>query len=404
MTTLRIIALLLVLVGSASARADTLTLRGSSIPLRGCTIQDVKSGRVYYLDARGRRQWREIEEVDTIGFDGLEALDAAEALLAEAPSPDGVRQLLRALLEADADLERLWVRVRLVQVHERRDEHVQAAGHAAVVFRLRDEASWRGLAPIGGAESASFPALHEALLEIEASSRSVRSGDLREQLRRMRAMIEPAHDRARAAWQEPVPGPGDTLSGIPVEQLRAPAKVETGAPEPAPEPTAAPPQPAVERPEAAPATPPRPDPASKPAPRRSPSSAAADASERIDRLLEEGRAAEALALCKRLAADPGQAHVSQLLFQYGRCLAAAGHPRDAVVMYLRCAILHESSAFAPPSLIEAARIHRDVWGDTAAARRLLDRAIRAATLLGRADDVGEAERLLRTVPAADGDP
>lgn len=385
----------------ATARADTLTLRGSTIPLRGCTIQDVKSGRLYYLDARGRRQWRELDEVGALGFEGLVALDAAETALAEGRTEEGLRGLLRALLDAETEIQQLWLRVRLVTVHEQRNEHVQAAGHVAVVFRLRDDPAWRDLAPDLTEEpvDAPFSVLHEALAEIDAAGRSVRSPELRDRLRGLRRLIEPAHERARAAWEGPVPADGSTLSGIPIERLRGDGEDMPSLPEPT-KPTPAPITPPSRATEPVPAPAP---PKQEPTARRSSPSASADGSERIDELLELGRSAEALALCERAAADPGQRRLSQFLFQYGRCLAAERRPRDAVVMYLRCAVLYESSAFAPPSLVEAARIHREVWGDTAAARRLLEQAVVTATVLKRADDAERAERMLRSLPAPPGD-
>jgi tetratricopeptide (TPR) repeat protein len=119
-----------------------------------------------------------------------------------------------------------------------------------------------------------------------------------------------------------------------------------------------------------------------------------DTRDAIEALLADGRSAEALAICERLAADPGDRGMSRYLSQYGRALAYEGRPRDAAVMFLRCAILYDGSRHAASSLIDAAIIHRDVFDDPAAARRLLKRAVTIADAQGDADALRRARELL----------
>ena len=113
-------------------------------------------------------------------------------------------------------------------------------------------------------------------------------------------------------------------------------------------------------------------PAVSPAP-VSPSST--DAPNRIDALLKAGQADEALALCARIAADPGRRNLARFVYQYGQCLNAAGRSRAASVMFVRCAVNHEASPYACMSLIELAVIYRDEYRNATTARRLAERAL-----------------------------
>ena len=341
-----------VLSAGGAARADTVSTGESSIPLRGCVIQEIKLGRVYFRDRSGRRQWREIEQVVALGFDGFEELDVAERVLAAGERTAGLHALLRALLAADTEVETLWARVRLVRVHDARGEYVQAAAHAAAVFLLRDESYWRHLEPTSAPNEPGYAAAEEAMELLERAQGVVTNPELRPVVDRLVATVGPIRDALAATHHGPARGVGSTVSGFDLEAVRRGTVAVAGQDSP-------------NRPPSARET--RVPPVG--------GDGAIDGPAAIDALLAAGRSAEALARCERAARNPGGRSLSRLLYQYGRCLQVEGRPHDAAVMFMRCALLYESSPFAGPSLLEAAVVHRDVFGDSGAARRLAERAL-----------------------------
>ena len=381
------------------AAADAVRLHGSTIPLRGCRLQDIKAGRLHFQDATGRRQWRELDEVAALGFDGLEALDEAERRIAAGDSAGGVHKLLQALLEADTGLAQVWVRVRLVRTHDARGEFVQAAGHAAAVYMLREDTYWRYLEPVSKPDEPSYAAALESMNILSEASRSLINGDLEAVVRRLQAQVALVHERLAA--QVPDRPTGPTLSGIPIDEIRGDAlpaalrRAREPAVEAAPAPpgeVAPPPVSAGSRPggpppgepaaiaDAAPAPAPAPAPVGRPA--------ASAAPEAIDALLAERRYEEAVAVCDEVAARPGSRSVSRFLHQYGLALAGAGRPRDAAVVHMQGAVLYEASVFAAPSLLETAIIYRDEYRNPQTARRLVEMALG----LSSADRAEVAER------------
>lgn len=383
-----------ILLFAAIAAADTVTLRGTSIPLTGCEVQDMRHGRLYFKDGRGRRQWRELDDVAALGFNDLPALDEAEALLAAGDSDAGLGKLFEALLESETDLAKLWVRQRLAAVHDSRGEYVQAVGHAAAVFMIRDESYWRRLEPVSKVDRPGFPAVWETMVRLQRARRTVKNRDLTALVDRLIEKIQPIHDELAASYDGPPLSEGATISGFPLEQIRS-GRLRLPA-------AKAPAEPAEEEPAgAAPGDEGRETEPEPPAPQTTlPEAPAGDSAEAIDALLEAGRSADALDLCRRLAERPGHRSLGRFLYQYGRCLRAEGHGPDAAVMFMRCALLYGSSLQAAPSLIETALIYRDVYQNRATARRLLERAREIAAAQGDSETVQRARDILSTV---DGD-
>ncbi len=386
------------LASSRAATADTVTLRGSAIPLRSCVVQDLKSGRLYFRGGGNLRQHREIDEVVALGFTGLPALDEAERLLRENDLDGGLAKMLEALVAADAEVERLWIHIRLAQIHDQRNELVPAAGHAAAVFLLRDEAYWQRLAPRSTNTWASYPAAVEAMTRLEEAKRSVRNRSLLRVVGRLIATIAPVRDALAGTWEGGAVAPGTTESGFLIDRIRAgearpempvlieapddllpaptapelppagggPARVGTRSPVPAPE---------------------RARPPSSPTGSRAPEpGSASDDPDAVDAALAAGREAEALAMCERIAARPGDRDLDRFLHQYGRTLRAADRPGDAAVMFMRVVVLFDESPYAVSALLDTAVICRDTFANAAAAARLTRRAIDLAE--GRADAAG----------------
>ncbi|MEE9131226.1 MAG: hypothetical protein V3T84_14490 [Phycisphaerales bacterium] len=373
---------------TGSAHADSVTLDGSSIPLRGCTIRAIQSGRVYFLDSLNHQQHRPLNEIEALGFDGLEQLDRAEAWIAEGLYANAIDHLLVAALRAQTTLQRLWVEQRLARVHNYQGEYVQAAGHAAAVFLIQDDPYWQRLSPRGEVNEPPYAAAKEAMDLLNQAGRKVTSSQLQRAVREMTRRIRPVYDRLAAAYQGPLIEPSSTISGIlksqidkPPSQAAAPAVPDQpkGGEKPAPPPTVKPSKP----------TPPS-------APTPSPS-AGPDSAESIDRMLTAGRPVDALAICERVAQAPGDRDLSRFLYQYGMALTGVGRERDGAVMFARCAVLFGRSSFAAPSLIETASIYQTVYRQPRTAQRLLERAVATATAQGQPEVVKRARRRLGTL-------
>lgn len=384
-------AIALAAAGSGPAAGDTVTLAGSSIPLRGCRVEAVQSGRVFYRDSRGRRHQRGLDEVAALGFDGLGDLDEAERAIAAGDLAGGVGRLLAAMLQADSDLHRAWLHVRLSVTHDLLGQYVQAAGHAAAVFEADGDAYWLRLEPLSEPDEPGYAAAREALLALQQARRRVKHPEIAPVIERMLGRVRPIHDRLADRYHGPPIEPGSTISGVPRELIRSGRTApEAGSSTDAPR--TLPSRPADENKRAEPTGAP-----GAPAAREAPDSAAS-----IDALLAAGHRTEALAACARVERRVGRRDLGRFLHQYGRALVGAGRPRDAAVMFVRCATLYGDSPHAAPSLIETAIIYRDVFGDPATARRLVERSLNLAARPGRPQVADRARAVLETLtdPAA----
>ncbi len=384
-------AIALAAAGSGPAAGDTVTLAGSSIPLRGCRVEAVQSGRVFYRDNRGRRHQRGLDEVAALGFDGLGDLDEAERAIAAGDLAGGVGRLLAAMLQADSDLHRAWLHVRLSVTHDLLGQYVQAAGHAAAVFEADGDAYWLRLEPLSEPDEPGYAAAREALLALQQARRRVKHPEIAPVIERMLGRVRPIHDRLADRYHGPPIEPGSTISGVPRELIRSGRTApEAGSSTDAPR--TLPSRPADENKRAEPTGAP-----GAPAAREAPDSAAS-----IDALLAAGHRMEALAACARVERRVGRRDLGRFLHQYGRALVGAGRPRDAAVMFVRCATLYGDSPHAAPSLIETAIIYRDVFGDPATARRLVERSLNLAARPGRPQVADRARAVLETLtdPAA----
>ncbi len=373
---------------TGSAHADSVTLDGSSIPLRGCTIRAIQNGRVYFLDPMNRQQHRALNEIEALGFDGLEQLDQAEAWIAEGLYANAIDHLLVAALRAQTTLQRLWVEQRLARVHNYQGEYVQAAGHAAAVFLIQDDPYWQRLSPRGEVNEPPYAAAKEAMDLLNQAGRNVTSSQLRRAVREMTRRIRPVHDRLAAAYQGPPIEPGSTISGILKSQIDKPSS-EAATP-------AVQDQPKGGEEAGPPRTVKPSEPTPSPAPTPSPS-AGSDSAEAIDRMLKAGRPVDALAICERVAEAPGDRDLSRFLYQYGMALTGVGRERDGAVMFARCAVLFGRSSFAAPSLIETASIYQTVYRQPRTAQRLLERAIATATAQGQPEVLKRARIRLGTL-------
>ena len=369
-----------------TASADWLRFHGSTIPLEGVRIEAVSGAAVVYLDPRGVRTDRPLEDLEAIGFDGRVELDHAEQAIAAGRLDDAIDWLSLALTNAERDVARRWIRARLVQVHDARGEGAAAVGHFAALVTEDEDVSWLSVRPVSPADQGTPTALREALMHLHASRR-VRAPALRQRL----AAWHQAVAAAAPNRMEGDPDPRQTISGRTLASIRSRLAGEEDGRRPTP--AADPPTPArdpVVSPDVA--APPVPAP-----PRTANEGGRDDSPALIARLLEEGRSAAALSICRRVARDPGNRDLARFLYQYARAHVGEGEPHDAAIMFARAAFLYPESAAAPRCLIELAIVYRDVYRRPEIARRLLERAAASASDLGRDDDAGRAESLLRTL-------
>ncbi len=376
------------LLFASHAAADTITFTGTGIAMRGCKVQAVQGGQVSYTDPNGQRQRRPLEQIEAIGFDGLPQLDQAETALADQHLEEAVWPLLRALLAAQSDLQRVWIHMRLSQVHDLRGEYVQAAGHAAEVFALSDDVAWKSLRPVSPVNTPTFAAASEALESLQSAARKVKSAELQREIETMTRLVQGVQSKLAATYAGPAIERGSTISGFARADIAAndkqPPAGASGAV------TAAAPPPSATRPVGAPA-------ANTPVVRDEDSSDPRSAGA-IDRLLAANRAAEAVTLCQEIEKNPGERDLARFLYQYGKALSLAGRKSEAAVMLTRCAVLYGDSPDAGPALIETAVIYRDEFHKPDVGRRLLETVIAQSEADAQSPAANLARELLNTWP------
>ena len=201
-------------VAAQQAIADGLSLAGSTFPIRNCRIQSIRGGQVVYPVPSGQRQQGSLDDVATLSFENLAALDEAEQVIAERDLAAGARRLMQALLAAQTELQQEWIHARLSRIHDARGEYVQAAGHAAAVMAMTDDAYWARLEPVSQPNEPGYPAARESLHELENALRVVKAAALSASVKRMVAVVEPIEQRLKASYDGPTIEPGSTVSGI----------------------------------------------------------------------------------------------------------------------------------------------------------------------------------------------
>jgi tetratricopeptide (TPR) repeat protein len=370
-----------------SAVADSITFTGSSIPLKDCRIQAVQGGTVHYFDSRGQRQRRELDTITALGFDGLPQLDQAERALDQRRLDAAFIAFLTAMTGAKSDLQRMWVHVRLSNLHAQRKEYVQAMGHAAAVL-AGDDAYWLRLDPRATPpEQTAFAAVTEALENVQLARRKVAGVEIKIALDRMLAQLQPLHDRLAKTYSGPPLASGGTISGIGIADIPTLAaelandEKKTEIAEPAHD---------GAQPQAAPR-------ATSLSDELSPALTGPDSPQAVDSLLGMGRWSDALESCRRIEQDPGERDLAHFLFQYGSALAKSGNMADAATMFSRCFVLFPDTIDAPHSLIQTAIIYRDEFKRSDVADRLLQRAVN----LAEANDHASAAMLARELMTSD---
>ncbi len=399
---------LAILCAASIASADAITFRGSTIPLRGVTVQAIRAGDVFYLDRNNRQARRGLDEISQLGFDEIPQLDQAEKALADSDHDAALRLFLQALMTADSTVQRLWIHMRLSRVHDFRDEYVPAAGHAAAAMMLEPNAYWRILEPTCQPIEPTYPQAVEADDLLREAARQVTDGTLQQTLARMREVVLPIRKRLGDQYNGPPIAHGSTWSGFSRKQIEAGTilrDTSNAIADEKPEPVATPKaeyatdaddaQTDSKQPDAAfdaPSVSRRPD----TGPARVVDTEASDkAADEIDDLLEAGEYAAAVNRCEAAARDAGDRDIARLLYQWGKALAGAGKPRDAAVMYTRCAVLFRGTEYGLESLIETAMLYRTEFRQMATSHRLLRRAIELADVQGRETAADKARKLLR---------
>ena len=355
----------------ATVWSDTIELRDSTISMRDCDIQAISHGTVRFIDRNGQPRRLSYQEIESIGIDGLAALDEAEQHLGEDDLDEALDHFLKAFLQAESDTQRAWIHSRLALVHDLRGEYVASARHFAGLMLLDAHPSWVELKPIADPDEPSFAVVAEAFEVLQRASKRIENRRVRDVIDRMSQRIGDMYRRMNVEYGGPRFEPGTTLSGIPRREIlreSGPATQDHRAPRNSSDETSA---------------------------NNDSSQNEAAASDDLDALLQAKEWRQALRECRALAEDPSGYSIAKLLYQYGRSLQGADQPRDAAVKYTRCAVHYPQSRYAGLSLIETARIYRDHYRKPMVARRLVKRARRAAEAGGYDDVADRANLLLR---------
>ena len=383
---------LIILVGciatvSNSAKADSLTLIGLSIPLKGITIRTIQNGRIYLFDASDRQGSRSLDEIDSISFDDLKEMDLAEEEFAKGNYQSAVEGFLVAALKAKTAVHRLWIYQRLAQSHNYQGQYVQAAGHAATVFMLQDDLYWRRLVPRGGINEPSYAAAAESMQKLRDAARKVKQPQLKRSINEMTAAVRPIFDKLKANYKGEPYKSGSTISGIEKSQIGK-ARIEAAKASQQHIEKLKPPKPPIEVTGSK-------KPNSQRRARPSSSESIGPTSARaIDDLLAENRAIDAVELCKRIAKNPGERELDRFLHQYGLALLRTDKKPKAAIMLLQCAISFPGSQYAASSLIETALIYETAYNKPDTTIRLLERAVAIATAQRQAEAATRARREL----------
>lgn len=370
------LALLFVLLMPAlSAHADRITMRGTSIPLPDSRIERIVGGYVHHVDSQGRPRAIELHNIAAISFDRLPELDEAEGAFAEGNHEKAVLRFLQALLKADTNEQRIWVRSRLVRVHDAMEQYPEAASHLASILLMEEHPFWRGYEPLREPADPSYASVVEALDRLREAQRASRHPNVLAMVRRIIDKLEPIQRKLNETHDAEAIQPGRTVSGYEIDQIRRGKLVR---------PVTATPQ--------------------------QKNGAEAELSEEnldpkspagIEAMLRREQWRSAVETCRNVAQDPGDRDLAEFLHQYGRALAGVGEHEDAAVMFTRCTILFPGTSQALASLIETAIIYRDGFGNAATAKRLLERAARESERRGDRTAVDRAKRLLSELTEQD---
>lgn len=388
-----IVALIVLLCMTGAGFADAITFAGSSIPLRQCKIEAIQAGEVRYTDSAGQSQRRPIEKVQALAFDGLPELDDAERAIARENYQDGLEALLSAMLKAGSDVQKLWLRARLAQIYDLQHEYVQAAGHAAAAMLMSDDPSWHRLEPTGDVNRPTYAAAKEALENLQAAARRIKTAQNKAALDRMLGKVKPVYDQLAKSYSGKPIAANTTISGISKQEIAKqrgqsasskPANEAIGPPAKKPDAEKSPGRSSTAERPAAPVVAAQNEPSEPDSPRA------------IDVLLGQSNWSEALSACRRIAANPGERDLGHFLFQYGSALSRSGRSDDAAVMFTRCAVLYPDSADATQSLIQTAMIYRDEYHQPQTARRLLQQAAEQAAAHGQESAAMLARELLES--------
>jgi tetratricopeptide (TPR) repeat protein len=342
------------------ADADVIWFSNSSIALRGVRIESVEGAEVSYFDRQNRRHSRSVREIAALEFDALPTLTIAEQYVRDNHIDAAIAALLQTLIRTeDREQHRLWLHVRLAQLHARRGEYVESASHVASVFILDDHPAWSELEPSGAFDQPKRVAVTEALDRLHTAERAVRSASLRLSIRRMREIIDPLGP------EEPARRRIETFSGLTageIADLDPRALARPGMPE---------------------------------APTRGPDVTPGDTRpDTITALLRAERFEEALAICERIAAAPDQRAVGTFMLQFGEALEGTGRHDDAAMRYSQASIHEPATEAGVRALLRLALVMQRHYGDTATASRLFERAEVIAGQI-RNDELAAAARRFR---------
>jgi len=359
--------------------ADTVSAGGSLY--ENVQVQTIRAGKLFYLDSAGNLLQAPVEAIERVRFEGLTELEDAQRLMSKKQWEQALPKLLVGMSKAKGDAQELWLHAKLAETHGALGDFIEAAGHAAAVLDIDPVPVWLSLVPSGDMNEPTFYSTGEADYFLKRARRKATDAEVVAALDALIAQIEPIADEI-AREDARRYRPGSTISGILIREIARPLP---------------PREPGAGGGDASESTTDAGERMDGPQPPSSSELTGPQSPAAIDGLLEDGEFVAALAICQRVAENPGQRDLAQLLYQYGRALAGSTREADAAVRFMQCAIEFPSTSYAIRSIMETSAIYREFYQKPDTADRLLLLAVAMAEEQG---DAAAAE-LARAMLAGD---
>ena len=337
--------------------ADELVI--GKISIGDVVIEGISEGKVTYL-LGNRSSTRPVDAV-ILYFDEVPALRKGEVALAAGDYVNAVKFLRAALRETEISWQRAWVFYRLALVYDGMGEYTNAVGVWAELITASPESYWIIALPVCEPDYADGETVARVLKLLGEARRVVTNTILTPTIDEMIKQVKWIGDREPPA-KDVVEDKDETtdtdaeekeISGNEVNNNdsntnrnkpvinnnkmnnnKVPGRTEF---------------PVVLIEGGAGGT-----------------AAGGELANRIDKLLNDGKFELAKRELEKLVAEPGVYPLDRLLYQYGLVLRGTGYTQEALVRFLQCGILFESSEYAAASFCEVGEIYLIMLHDQSA--------------------------------------
>jgi len=359
--------------------ADEIVL--DSMRLTDIHIQTIADGTIVYTI--GRREYRHEIKASVLALDEAPSLDEAERVYKEGQVDQAIELWDQALTEAEHSWQRAWIHYRKALAYDTDNQYTLAATSWAELVLESSDPFWVVARPLCEPDRPTVEQVDEALKRLRLAETSIVEPTLKSTIREL---IEEIRILRTTAGDTPADPVSEEIEIDPSRQVDDEAlngtneKLEVVPESPVEQPDDEDRSPIVDEPARllrliieSRSTPPN----------------------RIDEMLLKDRIVEAEQALVSLIADPGDYPLDHLLFQYAMVLKAIGHPHEAMLRFLQCAILYENSEYAAARLIETAMLYDETYQQRETAVRLIERAIGVAMRNDQGAIMEEAQGRLR---------